>query len=63
MNISFTNTVSFNTGSTILEGSTCFDSYKSENTLKFFTIGSIDNAVLTLNMSGLTEGTDFTRID
>ena len=46
-----------------MEGSTCFDSYKSENALKFFTLGSIANALLTLKANGLVEDTDYKLTD
>ena len=63
MFITFTNETYLKTGSTALEGSTFFDSYKSENALKFFTIGSINNAIMTLAAQGLVEGTHFTITD
>lgn len=61
--IKFTTTQNFNSGKTILEGYSVFDTYKSENALKFFSLGSITNAALTLRSAGFTEGTDFTFID
>lgn len=61
--IKFLSDFSLKTGSTCLEGSTCFDSYKSENALKFFTLGSITNALLTLKTNGLVEDTDYKLTD
>lgn len=52
-----------NIAKTSLIGNICFDSYESELALKFFTIGSITNAILTLKANGLSEGTDFKLID
>jgi len=61
--IKFSTTQNFNSGKTILEGYSRFDTYKSENALKFFTLGSITNAALTLRSAGLIESVDFTFID
>jgi len=62
MYITFTNEKNFNTGKTSLEGSD-FDNYNSELALKFFTIGAITDAVLTLKTFGLDEGIHFDITD
>lgn len=64
MQIKFLNDEAFKTGYTLLHGHNfTFDTYKSENTMKFFYLEMLEKAKSMLTSRNLQEGSDYSIIE